>query len=236
MRTLSLIRSLFLTLTSILGGLCLIVFACAAVLGASPAIVISGSMSPTIPVGSLTFAMPTPAEQVRVGDVVMVDRPDGQGLVTHRVVRTEPADGMSGGMSLVLKGDANSTDDPVPYLVTEVGKVVTHVPYLGNVASFLQTRLGLAAIALVAVAFVVAFVLDPARARGRSRDDRDDEEDAPGGGTRGGARQRGAHRAEATATPATTADEGPTTDAAAASITPAGDAGALPTRRSRYAR
>lgn len=171
MRTLTLIRSLFLTCTSILGGLCLIVFAGALVFGAAPAIVVSGSMSPTIPVGSLTFATPTPAEQVRVGDVVMVERPDGQGLVTHRVVRVDTVDGRPGAASLVLKGDANSTDDPLPYLVTEVGKVVGHVPHLGHAASFLQTQAGLATIILVAVAFVAAFALDPARSRRARRSD-----------------------------------------------------------------
>ena len=36
----------------------------------------SGSMSPTIPVGSLVIATRTPASKLHVGDVIVFERPD----------------------------------------------------------------------------------------------------------------------------------------------------------------
>src|SRR5262245_16682667 len=46
----------------------------------------SGSMTPTIPVGALVLATRTPAADLRVGDVIVFDRPDRPGsMVVHRI-------------------------------------------------------------------------------------------------------------------------------------------------------
>ena len=69
----------------------------------------TGSMTPTIPVGSLVIATRAPADQLGVGDVIVFQRPDRPGTtVVHRIdaVVTTPA-----GRAFVTKGDANASPD-----------------------------------------------------------------------------------------------------------------------------
>ncbi len=134
--------------------ICIVLFAIGAFLHIKPAVVVSGSMAPTMPVGSLILERAVPAEQIGVGDVVTVPRPDVNGLVTHRVVSVEPLHDDI--VSLVLKGDANTSEDPSPYLVRDVGLHVATVPLLGYLALFLRTPGGIAA---VITGIVVMFIL-----------------------------------------------------------------------------
>jgi signal peptidase len=145
-------RSLIVTVAAVLGGLTIIVVALCLVTGVRPAIVISGSMEPSIPTGSMTFARSVPATSVEVGDVVTVERTVGKGLVTHRVVAIDREEGAT---ELTLRGDANTTDDPLPYRVSSVGQVIAHVPGLGTVAGLVRTPFGITAIVVIVVAFLV---------------------------------------------------------------------------------
>src|SRR5437867_6489971 len=55
--------------------------------GFRPVVVYSGSMEPTLPVGSLLALEPAPSASIRVGDVITFRDPyDRDRLVTHRVV------------------------------------------------------------------------------------------------------------------------------------------------------
>lgn len=72
--------------------------------------ILSGSMSPRLPTGSVAFAMPASQRSIRVGDVIVFNIPIGDHHQTaHRVVRV-----LDGGRKpvLVTKGDANKTADP----------------------------------------------------------------------------------------------------------------------------
>ncbi len=40
-----------------------------------PQVVISGSMEPALPVGSLLLVVPTSADEIRPGDIITVNRP-----------------------------------------------------------------------------------------------------------------------------------------------------------------
>ncbi|GGK33392.1 hypothetical protein GCM10010124_27670 [Pilimelia terevasa] len=74
--------------------------------------VLSGSMEPTIPTHALVVAVPVAADHVRVGDVIMFQRPDataGAPSVMHRVVERFTRDGAS---LAHTRGDANSGNDP----------------------------------------------------------------------------------------------------------------------------
>jgi signal peptidase len=78
------------------------------------ATVLTGSMQPRIPIGSLVLARPLGAAQVRVGQVVMFKPPapfttPGDRPVVHRVVSVRRVDGV---LALQTKGDANSAPDP----------------------------------------------------------------------------------------------------------------------------
>ncbi|WGD37916.1 signal peptidase I [Lysinibacter sp. HNR] len=146
MRTLSLIRSVLLTLLAIIGALCLLFFLVALIFHIRPAIVATGSMEPAIPTGSLILAQKTAASEIQIGDVVTTQRLDHDGLVTHRVVEANTA---AGETTLILRGDANDTNDPRPYTVTEVWKTIFVIPYLGSLTGLLQTPLGLITSALI---------------------------------------------------------------------------------------
>ena len=87
-------------------------------------VVMSGSMEPEIPVGSLCI-IDTHADydEVQAGDVIAFWR--GRSLVTHRVVAVTP-DGLE------TKGDANERSDGITTQEDNFhGKYVGDVPYIG---------------------------------------------------------------------------------------------------------
>lgn len=130
-------QQVVLDVAVIVGALSIVVVLVCVATGVRPAIVMSGSMAPGIPVGALTVARTVPAGSVAVGDVVTLPRTDGDGLVTHRVIETTPATGTAVA-TLRLQGDANAEPDALPYAVTEVGQVLGSVPHLGRIVAGLQ--------------------------------------------------------------------------------------------------
>ncbi len=162
------IRSALLTVAGAAGAVSIVVFAICLVANVRPLIVVSGSMEPDIPIGSVVFSQVVDAGGIAVGDVVTVERPRGLGLITHRVVSVEAAEGDA--VSLVLRGDANDSDDPQPYEVTSAGAYRLHVPWLGYVASWLQTTSGLLFAGSAAVGLIALYLLDPRRADVRHRE------------------------------------------------------------------
>jgi signal peptidase len=103
-----------------------------AVLRAMPFSVLTGSMAPTMPAGSLVVSRPTPPEQVEIGDVVTFQLRSGEpDVVTHRVIGTGWA--ADGDLVFVTRGDANDLADEPVRAVQIRGVVAYHVPYLGYV-------------------------------------------------------------------------------------------------------
>lgn len=103
--------------------------------------VLSGSMAPTIPTGSMIFDREVDASELAPGDVVTF-HPPGQPdkLVSHRIVRIEKG---KAGKLLVTRGDANGVADDwrIPAQGTGL-RYEFHVPYLGYVAGGLLTPVG----------------------------------------------------------------------------------------------
>ncbi len=92
-------------------------------------IVLSGSMEPSIPTGSLVFTFRD--EQILTGDILTFQKQDT--IITHRVVG-ETQDGY------ITKGDANALADAGAVSMMQIiGKVFFHIPYLGYLISFLQS-------------------------------------------------------------------------------------------------
>jgi signal peptidase I len=127
-----------LTAAAIIGVISIGVTVFAAHTGLRPLVVRSGSMEPTIHTGSMVLVRTVPASEIRVGDVVAVDRPD-RTRVTHRVLKVTHRGATA---ELVLKGDANTDPDPVPVVVTKGGRLVFTAPWLGRVGSFLSSARG----------------------------------------------------------------------------------------------
>lgn len=159
MKALAAIRSGVLWIGATLGVICIVLFAAGFIFGVRPYVVVSGSMEPEMPVGSLALARAVPAAKVVPGDVVTVPRTSGGGVVTHRVVSVDTDE--NGAVLLTLKGDANLTNDPDEYRVATVGMNLFAVPGLGYVAGGLRTPFGLISIGIVVLVFALAIFVNP---------------------------------------------------------------------------
>lgn len=131
-------------LCTVAGTLILVAtLAAAALMALPPAIgweqrtVLTGSMEPEIPVGSMIYVAPADPAELAEGDVVTFENESGD-IVTHRVESNRAVEG-----ELITKGDANEGEDlaPVPYSAVR-GKVVLAVPYLGDVLGALASPVG----------------------------------------------------------------------------------------------
>lgn len=100
-------------------------------------IVLTGSMSPTLPVGTVLILEPVPVEQLAVGDVITFGHPDRfNDVVTHRIVALTDN---SQGRIIESKGDAN----PLPDSWKLIGRGTAWrlsfaIPYLGLLLLKLQ--------------------------------------------------------------------------------------------------
>lgn len=78
------------------------------VAGWRPVVLLSDSMAPGAPAGSLLLARPVAPDRIDVGDVLTVPLPASTGRVTHRVVELED---LGDTRWARLQGDANATPD-----------------------------------------------------------------------------------------------------------------------------
>ncbi|MGH7776513.1 MAG: signal peptidase I [Candidatus Dormibacterales bacterium] len=129
-----------LTLLLIVGSASLAIALALHVLGFMDLTVVSPSMTPAIPEGSLVLVRPVQANQVHVGDVISFHPPTEPAIiVTHRVVGREldshPA-------LFITKGDANPAPDGwrVP-AQGKVAEVAAAFPRLGYLVIFFKTRM-----------------------------------------------------------------------------------------------
>lgn len=112
------------------GTVCILLVVLAMTAGITLILFRTGSMSPTIPAGSVAIVQRIPATEVEVGDVVTVDR-EGELPVTHRVTSVAPGESDAERV-LTLRGDANASDDPFPYTVSTVRIVLFSVPGIAS--------------------------------------------------------------------------------------------------------
>lgn len=145
-----------------LGGLvCVALVVLALTLNISLIMFKTGSMAPTITAGSVAVVREIPASEIEVGDIVTVDR--GRQLpVTHRVTSVSaeakadaPTETHGGhARTITMKGDANETEDPAPYVVTDVRRVLFAVPGLASLIVWFSNPLVLGAITIAASVLV----------------------------------------------------------------------------------
>jgi signal peptidase len=126
------VKDVVLGAAAVAGLACILWLVASTFFGLQMLIFQTGSMAPTMPTGTAAISQPITAEEINVGDVVMVER-QGKLPVTHRVVEVSPDPDVDGGVILVLKGDDNEVNDPSPYHVTEAVRVVFPIPGLGTV-------------------------------------------------------------------------------------------------------
>lgn len=121
------------------------------ILGFKEMAVLSGSMEPNIPVGSLLYVKPVDDPSIlQPGDVCTYVMKDGETMVTHRVVSVDPEN-----RTLVTQGDANETDDGDITFDQVFGVVKMNLPWVGYIAINAKTPIGIAAVCGVLVVVIL---------------------------------------------------------------------------------
>lgn len=126
------------SLVALAGAVLLVSVVIPKLAGATPYTVLTGSMHPTMPPGTLVVDRPAQPGSIHVGDVVTYEpKPnDPTDVITHRVV----AQGFdaTGQPVFQTKGDANPVPDPaMVHGYQIVGKRWYYVPYVGYVTRLL---------------------------------------------------------------------------------------------------
>ncbi len=88
--------------------------------GFSPAIVVTGSMEPTIPVGSLIITHSQSEYKER--DIIMFKSENVSSSVTHRIIKVTEN-------GYITQGDANNTPDEEIPKSAVIGKVILSIPH-----------------------------------------------------------------------------------------------------------
>lgn len=103
-------------------------------LGNKPVVVLSGSMEPKYPVGSVTYYKKSAFEDIAVGDAITFQIGDNS-LATHRVTAIDTVD-----QTFTTKGDNNDTEDAVAVSYDEVrGKTAAiAIPFAGYFVNYVQ--------------------------------------------------------------------------------------------------
>lgn len=153
---------------SILGTILLIIIILACIPFTLPKVmnyqaytIISGSMEPAIPTGSLVYVKNMEPQNVAIDDVIAYyGGPDTSAIITHRVVENRVVMG-----EFITKGDANEEADMNPTSYREfIGRVELSIPNFGIVAQFMTSREGkIAAGCMIGFAItlhLIATVLD----------------------------------------------------------------------------
>lgn len=123
--------------------------------------VLSGSMEPTYPTGSLLYVKKVDPQELKVGDAITFLLNEDT-AATHRIIEILPDEDDASVLRFRTQGDANETADAVPvHYKNIIGKPVFCIPLLGYVAAFIQQPPGLyLAIGAAAILLILVFLPD----------------------------------------------------------------------------
>ena len=139
--------------------------------------VISGSMEPDYPVGSLIYVKDADPGEIKVGDVITYVLPDDTPS-THRVIEVDAEN-----RCFYTKGDANKIEDGPPvHFENLIGKPVFTIPLLGYVAHYIQHPPGMyVALAAGAILLILVFLPDLFGSGGKKTADTEKTAEVAGG-------------------------------------------------------
>ena len=152
--------------------------------------VLSGSMEPKYPTGSILYVKDVDPFTLKKDDVITymlgnekTRDPEDYILATHRIIEVIPDPEDPSVIRFRTKGDNNDIADEVPvHCQNVVGTPVFHIPYLGFVANYIQNPPGMyIAIAAGAVLILMCFLPDllsegdPKPAKGKKKKDGEEE-------------------------------------------------------------
>ena len=123
--------------------------------------VISGSMEPEYPVGTLIYVKEVDAFELESGDVITFMLNEDT-VATHRIVEVVPDETDPSVIRFRTKGDANAAEDgKLVHYKNVIGTPIFQIPYLGYVANYVQSPPGMyVAIAGAAFVLMLSFIPD----------------------------------------------------------------------------
>ena len=146
--------------------------------------VLSGSMEPNLPVGSLIYVQDKNPADLKAGDVItyMVSE---KTVVTHRIIEVVPDENDPSILRFRTKGDANNTEDAgLVHSNNILGSPVFHIPLLGYISSYIQSPPGMyVAIGVGAAILLLTFVPDffPSKKKEEEEEEKEIPKDFPPG-------------------------------------------------------
>ena len=117
--------------------------------------IVSGSMEPEIPVGSMIFVKSVDCHELKEGDIIAFY--SNEVPVCHRVMENNTFSN-----TLVTKGDANESED---FRATDykevIGIVKYHLPLFGNIGAYISTVSGkLLIVEIIAVCVLLHLIAE----------------------------------------------------------------------------
>lgn len=130
----TLLNGLMLGLLLVVAGIGTLAIIVPAATGSTALTVLTSSMDPALPPGTLVVVRPTEPGAIEPGQVMTYQLHSGEPtLVTHRV--TQRLTTTDGAPLFITKGDANANPDPDPVRAVQVrGTVWYAIPALGHVS------------------------------------------------------------------------------------------------------
>lgn len=117
--------------------------------------VLSGSMLPTLKVGSVIYVKPCKASLIEVDDIITFKlAADSDVVATHRVIAIDDE------LNFTTKGDNNNEADGTPVSPSRlIGKVIFTIPFLGYFSQFIQTSSGLIFSVMILIVMIILWTL-----------------------------------------------------------------------------
>lgn len=115
--------------------------------------VLSGSMEPSFPVGSIVYVKEIKASEAIVGDpITFYIEGNDKVVATHRIIEINAEE-----KQFITKGDANEVVDAEPVSFHRlIGRAERNIPFLGYIAMYIQTKQGI--IASIGVFLFIVFL------------------------------------------------------------------------------
>lgn len=137
------------------------------IFGYTPLVVLSGSMEPELPVGSIVYYKSV-SEELQPGDIVVFQTDDQ--FVSHRIVEINDS-------GIVTKGDANENNDPNLVSYSAVRGVLSsvHIAFVGYFVWFINSYL-LPIVLAIALILVLEFLFSNTRTFDINKEGRDKNE------------------------------------------------------------
>lgn len=151
-----LIKNIISWITTIILCICASALLSNLILGVQFKAVLTASMEPELPVGSLVIVAPAKMDNIKIGDDITYSLSSSDSFVTHRVIEIDRAS-----KSFITKGVNNESPDGPVSFDNVLGTVKFSIPKLGLALSWLSSSTNkILFITAIIVIFLLSKLLD----------------------------------------------------------------------------